>query len=300
MYKRQKLLAASYTQNDIAQKMLGFSKLSARSKKQLADLGISGKWATKFQKEIKNQNGGIVPLKKNTTGYDGIGYVFDYTKWDDQELAQHIQSVLFRESERNIISPAAGEVPRLTQSDEVNKMIFQFQNFLFGAAHTVTVNLGKRIRDRDPKGFQVLTQLMLGGAVSVSLREAAYGNFEELEGWTPQDWVLNSMDYSSITPLAMMAFNKVNLATGNAVVNQIGATSMSRFAHRPLGSLLGPSVGTAEDALVAIQSIAGLPFGDHLSPSDIRRLRRLMPWNNLMYVAAPISAAAEEIEEQVQ
>ena len=69
-----KLLAASYTQNDIAQKMLGFSKLSARSKRQLADMGIDEKTAIAFQDEIAKNTGGITRLKKNTTGYDATGY----------------------------------------------------------------------------------------------------------------------------------------------------------------------------------------------------------------------------------
>jgi hypothetical protein len=294
-----KLLAASYTQNDIAQKMLGYSKLSPRSRKQLADLGIGKRTAEAFQKEVGLNHEGIVRLKKDTTGYEATGYVFDYTKWENQKLAQTVQNTLFRESERNIVSPAVGEIPRLTTNDEVNKMIFQFQSFLFGAAHSVTVNLGKRVRDRDPKGFQIMTQLVLGGMVSVGLREAAYGNIEELEGWTPQDWLLNSLDYSSATPLAMMAFNKMNLMTGNALTNSVGATTMSRYAHRPFMSLLGPSVGTAEDVLLSIQAGIGVPFGQDLTPADMRRLRRIVPWNNYQFFAVPFTKAEEAISENL-
>ena len=295
-----KLLAASYTQNDIAQKMLGYGKLSTRSKRQLADLGIDEKTALSFQDEIAKNTGGIERLKKNTTGYDATGYVFDYAKWENKELADGIQKVLFRESERNIVTPAVGEVPRLVQSDEVNKMIFQFQSFLFGAAHSVTVNLGKRVMDRDPKGFQIMTQLLLGGMVSVGLREALYGNIDKLEDWSGQDWVLNGLDYSSATPLFMMGFNKINVGTGNELTNRLGASTMSRYAHRPFMSLLGPSVGTAEDTLLSVQAAIGVPFGQELTPADIRRLRRLIPWNNYAFFAAPVSKAQEAIEESLE
>lgn len=301
-----KELAAAYTQNDIVQKMRGFAKLSPKSRAALAQLGIDENMAKRLQREVASSKGreqaaqSVIPLGKDTTGYEGIGYVLRFENFEDRELADRLANVMFRESERNIVTPAAGDIPNLFANDQINRTVFQFQSFLFSAATSITPAIARRFRSGDPKAALILTNMMLGGMFAVALRKAAYGDLDELGDWSPQDWAINAFDYSTVAPLMMMAFNQVNMFTGNGLVNALGAESMVRFQHRPLGSVFGPSVGTAEDLLVAAQSLAGVPFGDNLSPTDIRRIRRLLPWNNLAYVSAAVTAAQEAAEEAVQ
>jgi hypothetical protein len=298
--------AAAYTQNDIIQKMRGYSRLSPKSKAQLAQLGIDEDMAKRLQAEIaasKARTGdaqSVIPLGRDDLGYEGIGYVLRFENFDDQVLAERISQVMFRESEKNIVTPAAGDIPKIFRSEEANKMMFQFQSFLFAASTSITPVIARKLRLGDPKAAVILSNMMLMGLVAVGLRNAAYGRAEEMAEWTPMDMALNAFDYSTVGPLFMMGFNYVNLFTGNGLVNALGAESMVRFQHHPMGSVAGPWVGTVNDAMLAAASLGGIPFGEELTPTDIRRMRRLLPWNNLAYVSAGVTEATKAVEEVVQ
>lgn len=302
-----KLVAAAYTQNDLLQKMRGFAKLSGKNKQALAQLGIDEKWVKRLDAELALSKGknsldqSIVELGKNVHGYDGIGYVMQWDNFADQKLAKHLQDVIFMQSERNIVSPAAGDIPRLTASDEVNKTIFQFQSFLFSAAHSVTVNLARRMQMRDPKAIMLLTNMVIGGMLATGIRGFAYGREEEMAKWGPQDWVMNGIDYSGAVPILMMGFNNVNMFTGNAIVNAMGMDSMQRYAYRPGTSLAGPSAGFTGDALLSLGSLGQIVAGQKdLTPGDIRRMRRLLPFNNFVLFSRGVTNAQEALQREVE
>ena len=74
----------------------------------------------------------------------------------------------------------------------------------------------------------------------------------------------------------------------------IGAPPMSRYASRNImGALLGPSAGTAED----IQAVTGAIASGEFTESDLRRVRKLMPGQNLFYIRQLLNTLEKDIGE---
>ena len=77
---------------------------------------------------------------------------------------------------------------------------------------------------------------------------------------------------------------------GLSAIPGLGDEMNSRYYTRSVvGDMLGPSFGTANDMIRAINAM----FTDELTRSDLRAIRRLVPYQNLSY----LRWAFDDVEE---
>ena len=294
-----KLMSASYVQNDLIQKAMGYAKLSARSKQTLARMGFDEDMATAIRKEVQDglamgeADRGINRVNMSDMGYKGSATVIDYDKIGDKNLSEQLQKIIFRESERSLVTPRTGDMPMWLGDSEAGRTVGQFTTFLHSAVQQVGVPIGKRLRyDHDPKAAMLASQMMFGGAFSVIVRHAIQDRLPEMDEWTAMDWALNAADYSGVVPLQMYLFNGLNLLSKGGLAESVGASTMTRTTNRPIASVAGPTAGSLSNLV----GVAQIPFSEEgITESEARKIRRAMLWNNLMY----FTSGAESLEKKL-
>ena len=87
------------------------------------------------------------------------------------------------------------------------------------------------------------------------------------------------------------------LSRGTIGVNAlVGGPTMSRYASRNLaGAALGPSFGTAMD----LAGIIGAAAAGDFKQNDTRKIRRLLPYQNLFYLRGLLDKAEAGINEKL-
>lgn len=291
-----KNMAAAYMQNDLIHSLRNFARLSGKNKQHMARLGFDENDAKLLQDEIARSKSlpeaerGIYLVSMKDADIPGYATVFNPENMADQKLAKRLGTVLFRESERSIVSPTVMDMPMWLGDSEAGKSVAQFSSFAFAAVNQVGVPMGRRINAArygkeavDAKAYLMTGQLVGGGLLAVVLRNAINGRLDEMKDWTAMDYAINATDYSGAVPLTMLAFNGMNMLSQNSLVNAIGATTLSRSSSRPLASMLGPTSGTVQTAIQTIQNMTEL---DGWTDSEIRTAKRLIPWYKLMYFNA--------------
>jgi hypothetical protein len=300
-----KFKAAAYVQNDMVHSLRNYAGLSKKNKQHLARFGFNKNDARILQEEIARSKllpegeKGIELINMKDVDIPGLATFVNVEKFADQDFAKKFGTILFRESERSIVSPTVVDMPMWLGDSEAGKSVAQFMSFAFAAVNQIGVPIGRRTNILrygaeavDLKAYALTGQLVAGGMLAVVLRNAINGRLDEMEDWTPMDYALNSVDYSGAVPLMMMAFNGINLMSQNALVNAIGATTMTRNVNKPIMNVLGPTAGTIENAIRTTQNVAEL---NEWTDAEIRTAKRLVPWYKLMYFQA-----AERVKESTE
>jgi hypothetical protein len=206
--------------------------------------------------------------------------------WEDVEAMEAFRAAVLKDVDRTIITPGVAEKPLWT-STETGKLIFQFKSFA-ATAHAKILVADLQYRDANA---------LNGFLMSVALGGAAYGAKQLAAGrdisTDPEKLIVESLDRSG----AFGYFWDINnitekLTRGTVGVNAaIGAAPMSRYASRNVtGALLGPSLGTVQDLA---QIIGAISTGD-LSKSDVRAMRKMLPYQNLFYMRQLLNSLEEK------
>lgn len=210
-------------------------------------------------------------------------------KWDDLEALETFKSAVLKDVDRTIVTPGEGEKPLWTSS-ETGKMIFQFKTFAAAAHHKILIS-DLQFRDANVlNGF--LLSVALGG-LTYGLKQTFAGR--EISS-NPNQIVVESLDRSG----AFGYFWDVNnilakMTNGEVSVQKIaGADPVSRYASRNiLGALLGPTAGTIED----IRQLTGNISSGDMSDKDIRKIRKMLPGQNLFYMRQLLDSLEEEVSK---
>ena len=201
------------------------------------------------------------------------------------------RAAVLKDVDRAIITPGVAEKP-LWSSSETGKIIFQFKSFA-ASAHAKILVADLQYRDAAAlNGF--LMAVALGG-VSYGAKQLVAGR--ELSS-DPEKLIVESLDRSGAFGYFWDVNNILEKVTrGTVGVNAaIGQAPMSRYATRNItGALLGPSLGTVQDLS---QVIGAVSTGD-LSKSDIRAMRKMLPYQNLFYMRQLLNQLEEKAAEKV-
>lgn len=207
--------------------------------------------------------------------------------WDNHGALETFRAAVLKDVDRTIITPGLGEKPLWTSS-ETGKLIFQFKTFAATAHNKILV------ADLQYRDAEALNGLLL----SVALGTAAYGAKEFVAGreisTDPSKLIVESLDRSGVFGYFWDVNNIVEkMSRGEVGVNKlIGAPPMSRYASRNImGALLGPSAGTIED----LNAVTGALAQGEFSESDLRRMRKLLPGQNLFYIRQLLTNLEEDI-----
>ncbi|HUP06839.1 MAG TPA: JAB domain-containing protein [Caldimonas sp.] len=206
-------------------------------------------------------------------------------QWKDQEAARAFIAAVDKHAEAATLTPSKGDTPLWT-SQEWGKALFQFKTFGAVAVRKVVTPLAQGIAHGDLRAVQGLASLIASGALVYAAKQLVSGQPIEKD---PQRFALEVLDKSNLLGWFGEYFYPSLWA--------LGEPSFSRWGDRQTWETLGgPVLGAAVDlwdlrlpAKVrgAIQGPAAQAGGRPLpqfSRSDLHRLRRLMPANQIWYL----------------
>jgi len=207
--------------------------------------------------------------------------------WDNHDALEVFRAAVLKDVDRTIVTPGLGEKPLWTSS-ETGKLIFQFKTFAASAHNKILV---ADLQYRDAEALN-------GFLLSVAFGTAAYGAKEFVAGREissdPAKLIVESLDRSGGFGYFWDINNIVEKMTrGEVGMNRaIGAPPMSRYASRNiLGAVFGPTAGTIED----LNAVTGAIAQGEFTESDLRRVRKLLPGQNLFYIRQLLNTLEEDI-----
>lgn len=226
-------------------------------------------------------------FKKYGTKEDGE-FVVNSQAWDDREIASKWSSSLGKEILKANIQP--GEEKPLWLSTGLGSVIGQFKSFVTAANQRILI---AGLQDRDSEALQGITAMIGLGMLVTYIRTP-----EERHPETMVGWIREGIDRSGVLAWPMEINNIAEKITGNRIglSSALGVEPSSRFNSRnALGAIVGPSLGKGQDLLNVIYGASTGEFKD----SDIRRIRRLIPLQNNMFLRGLFDQVEEGLKEQM-
>lgn len=246
--------------------------------KRLGRLGISKENADAMYQQVK----------KHGKKVDGV-WITNAGNWDSPDLAQMYGAAMRKESDRVIVIP--GQEKPLFMSNEMGQVIGQFRSFVFSSTQRVLI-----------AGLQQQDHNTLGGAFSLISMGMFVYYIKQLERGQPLSddplaWVMEGIDRSGAAGIlgeGNMMFEKISGNTlGMRPLLGIDAPSSKFVAHSMSQSILGPTFGSLlTDTFKALNSATS---EGELSESDIRNIRRMLPYNNLSGFRKAVDALEERL-----
>lgn len=229
----------------------------------LAASGIDRELAERIAKQFK-QHGQIT---------DGI-YQPNTLNWTDDEARRALRAALVRDVDRVVVTP--GQDKPLWMSTELGGLIGQFKSF--GVA-SIQRTLLAGIQQRDAATYVGTAMMLMLGSVTYTLKEMVAGREPSTD---PSVLVANGLDRSGLLGWLTDANNILEKGTrGRVGLSAITGEPISRYQSRNIyGAFLGPTA----DAVADVFQISGAAFADDFKESDLRKARRLLPFQNLFYL----------------
>lgn len=196
--------------------------------------------------------------------------------WKDLRARQRFEAAVGRETDIAVVTP--GEEKPLFLSTPTLALIGKYKSFV--AASTTRILLAN-LQRRD-------ASTLSGLIASIGLGMLVYAARAQLSGAPlsdrPQDWVKEGFDRSGVLGWFSEANAMAAQATrGSADIwRLVGADKpLSRFSSRSvLGTLTGPIGGKIE----TLTQVTGAAATGEWTSSDVRKLRQLLPYQNLFYI----------------
>lgn len=245
---------------------------SAKDIRNLASSGIDADMAARITKQFAahgETQGGVLLAKA--------------ANWDDALAREAFRAAVVRDVDRTIVTP--GQDKPLWMSTELGKMVGQFKSFGVSSMQKVAL-AGLQQRDAATLNGVLLTLAL--GAVTYQVK--SWGAGKETSD-KPSVWAVEAFDRSGLAGWLMEPNNALEKITrGKFGLSALTGEQVSRYASRnATASLLGPSLGTVQDILDVTGGAMTGEFGD----SEKRKLRQLVPAQNLFYVRWLMETAAD-------
>jgi hypothetical protein len=269
-----KTTAAVMTQKRILDNAAA-GKFSKGEREYLALLGID----SNMIKRIASQ------YKKHGQELGGVK-IASIDKWDDEIARRAYNAAIITDVNRTIVTKGAGDVP-LIMNSQAGRTLGQFKTFLMAANQRVMLS-----------GLQQADMAVLNGVLfSITAGMAVYVFKEWDRGVEPdlslEKLLVEGIDRSGLIPVLMEANNMAEKMGVAGLSRLAGASPASRFAARTMtSSLVGPTGGLIENAAVSTRALAT----GEINESDVRAMRRLIPFNNLTILRQIFDKAEEGLK----
>ncbi len=236
--------------------------LSVREEQRLRDLGIG----PELQQQIFNQ------FKQYGEELDG-SFIANFDRWSDVSVADKFAATVNKEVNNVILKPGKGDLPAWAQT-EIGKTIAQFKSFIFTAANRLVL---RGIQRHDAQTFMHLfTAISLGSFTGILKNK--------IEGRSIRKGILALIAEG-------VSRSGVSGILGETWFGLNPWTRSTRFAGMKFGNFVfGPSASVAQNMYATAARMATGDFGD----STIKKLRRLIPFNNLFYLRATVNAFGDD------
>lgn len=272
-----KTIASAGTQSRIlhAAQAAANGKISAKEREYLAFLGIDRDMAGHIARQFKAFGETV----------DGVP-VANTARWDNREAQRFFRAALNKEVDSIIVSPGISDKPLVMQT-ELGKVIFQFRSFFFAANQRV---LMRGLQQRDAAFLHGTLLAVTAGMMVAWFKAKSRG--EDTDTWSPQKWIAEGVDQSGITSVMLELNNTWEKSGLPGLYTALGEAPASRYVNRnQTGALLGPTFGLGQDIFRGAY-LAGNP--SEIKESDLRAIRRLVPYQNLFYVRPVFDKVMDE------
>lgn len=253
--------------------------LKGKINKKLKRLGIDDANAKNIAKQ----------LQKHAKKVDGV-WISNAKNWDSPDLEQMWGSAIRKESDRVIVIP--GQEKPLFMSSELGKTIMQFKSFMFSATQRMLI---AGIQGQEANYFGGMVMLVSMGMMSYAFKQWDAGRPISDD---PKVWITEGIDRSGALGAIMEVNNTLEKISNNNMGLRplIGASQpASRYASRSQAeALLGPTFGSF--LYTTLRVVGAGTDANEWKESDTRALRRLLPYQNLMFVRQGF----DKIEESLQ
>ena len=231
---------------------------------------------------------------------DGGLRVPEFDKWTDTEAARVLRSSLLKEMRTAVVYPGMGDLP-LVSRDELGKLLFQFKSFPLAATSRFMLSTLQNANISPVNSAaSILGVLMPLALVSYYVKELSAGK-EPSTDWNVL--VREAIDRSGLFGI----YTDLNAITEKMTRGQVGLMRMlggeplsRRASQSVIGDILGPSFGKFGDLAASTGAISDMIAGEQISEGDIRRLRRLMPYQNMFWMRNPLNQAETSIYEAIK
>ena len=231
---------------------------------------------------------------------DGGLRVPDLHNWTDREAARTLQASFLKEMRTAVVYPGMGDLPLASRS-EIGKLVFQFKSFPLAATSRFMLStLHNANLNPVNSAASILGVLMPLALVSYYVKSLAAGKEPSTE-WNVL--VREAIDRSGLFGI----YSDLNAITEKMTRGQVGlmralgGEPLSRRASQSvIGDILGPSFGKFGDAAASVGAVADMIAGEDISEGDIRRMRRLVPYQNMFYIRSPLNQAETSIYEAIK
>ncbi|WP_247996989.1 hypothetical protein [Brucella tritici] len=245
---------------------------SPKEIRKLAAAGINSDLAERITKQFS----------KYGETQDGV-FLAKAADWDDRLAKEAFRSAVVRDVDRIIVTP--GQDKPLWMSTELGKTVGQFKSFQLSSMQRVAL---AGLQQRDAEFLSgVMVALGLGAFTYVTKQMTAGRDLSD----KPLVWAVEAIDKSGITGWLMEANAIVEKATrGRVGAAAITGEPVSRYASR---NVVGAFLGPTPDALADIFQSTGSMFAGDTTKADLRKMRQLLPFQNLFYIRSLMNQVEE-------
>jgi len=200
------------------------------------------------------------------------------------------RAAVAKEVDTIIVTPGVADKP-LWMSTTEGRVIGQFKSFAMSATQRVML---LRLQQRD---LATLNGLLLSvGAGMMVYAQKTLQSGKPLSD-DPGIWLREGVDRSGVTGFLFDINNMSEKFTRNTIgINALtGGPTASRYASRNVaGALFGPTFGLTQ----TIGSITGAAATQDVSQSDVKAMRRMVPYQNLFYLDKLFDAAENAVNRE--
>jgi hypothetical protein len=215
-------------------------------------------------------------------------HVANTEKWTDQFAVRTYRAAMNKDIDSTIVRKGVGDVP-LRANTPTGRMVLQFKSFALASNQRVLL-----------RGLQEDQTRFLGGVIAMTVMgmmitylKAISGNRPETQtkainnpGW----WIGEGFDRSGILSVPMELSNMFEKATGlNPIKSPIkaalddGSAQSQKLQNRTdVGSLLGPTMGMAQDTMTAGGIPQKLIKGEEVTKGQWGAVERMIPFNSYL------------------
>jgi hypothetical protein len=215
----------------------------------------------------------------------GDTWVSNTEAWTDIAVRDRFRNALRRMVDAQIATPGAADLPGALRTD-LGKFIGQFKAFSFA---TIPRTVIPGLQQRDLATFNGMAMMVALGMMVYAVKEMQAGR--ELSD-DPRDWIKEGVDRSGLLGFYADLNNMLEVATRRTVGFSalMGGPIVSRYAQRnDLENLLGPSLRVVGN----IMDVTGSAAAGEFSQSQVRTIRRLVPYQNVWYLSRLFDAVEQ-------
>ncbi len=202
--------------------------------------------------------------------------------WDNKEAASLVENAVQRAASSTAFFVSKGDMPAFSGS-QLGKLIVQFKAFAISSVNRLAIPVAQGLAHRDVMAANGLASLLALGALSTYLKDKAAGRVTDL---SPHALIPDAVQRSGILSYVPDLYDPI-----------AGMLHLPRFQKfrdlNPLNTAMGATFGAAADT---IETIARMSKGN-IAASDMHKLRQLVPYQNLFYLARIINAAEGKVDD---